>query len=171
MSRLTLNTMEAANADKQIVLPAGHQIVYGGALLQVVRKEWFDSTNITADGWFDVTNASVVVTPKRADSLLLVMYDVSSNPTGNGQTYAGQALRLLRDGTVVGVTPNTHESYVGIPTYGPDHYQRVCKTEAVISGSKAATNFKLQVIRHASSQARVGGSNFKSSITVWEIAQ
>ena len=169
------------NANK-IIVPSGQTIdASAGTLVpstsQVIQKEavqWNVTTENSTQNYADVNSGTIDFTPKDASSLLFITVHFHFNAYTNGN-YAGGAIRILHDGSVIS-TQSDYEVYwqsnVGAGTT-PNNYQRGTKFVRHPAGNTTTRTIKLQLAKYGATTTAVRlnqGALYQSALVVEEIA-
>jgi hypothetical protein len=162
-----LNIKNSAGTTVSSIGPDG-RLYAVDSIVQVKRYEWGTETSGTG-GWTNVTNSSFAFTPLRSTSKILLVAEIATAPSGNGNDYAGMSWRVLRDGTSLYTPGQSHEWYVGGAN---DHYVRGVRSHYFNATSTSSTTFSLQFLAYGGSLARINqGTNWQSYYTIYEVAQ
>lgn len=150
------------------------QLLDAGSVIQVVRQEWTTETFLSSPNntYYDVNASSFTFTPKRANSKILLMCDVSLEWQTSGGNAGGAAYRVMRDGVAQNPPALVHEHYSSLT--GADMYMRSAKSIWMNANATTSTTFKLQLSGYQSTTTSVyinRAANFMSAINVFEIAQ
>lgn len=150
------------------------QLFDAGSVIQVARQEWTTETYLSSPNntYYDVNASSFTFTPKRANSKLLVMCDVSLEWQTSAGNQGGATYRLMRDGVAQSGPAIAHEHYSSLT--GADMYMRSAKSIWMNANAATSTTFKLQLTGYQSTTTAVyinRAAFFTSAINVFEIAQ
>jgi hypothetical protein len=171
-----------SNANK-IIVPSGQTLDASAATLvpstgQVIQKEaiqWNVTTENSTETYADINSGTIDFTPKDASSLLFITVHFHLNAYTAGN-YAGGAIRILHDGSVIS-TQSQYEVYwqsnVGTGTT-PNNYQRGTKFVRHPAGNTATRTIKLQMAKYGGTTTAIRlnqGALFQSALVVEEIAQ
>jgi hypothetical protein len=131
---------------------------------------WFTTTSSTAQN----TGFSVSITPKFANSMLLVRVMGNYNMNYTGTVSAGLQTWIRRDGTNIHSGGNNSSgsfSYMGSGSNATDRYMQYLHENLISAGSTATTTFTLWVATWTNIETvRLGGHDGQTTITVTEIA-
>ena len=170
-----------SNANK-IIVPSGQTIdASAGTLVpstgQVIQKEaiqWNVTTENSTESYADINSATINFTPKDASSLLFITVHFHLNAYTSGN-YAGGAIRIVHDGTVISTQAGYEvywQSNVGTGTT-PNNYQRGTKFIRHPAGNTNTRTIKLQMAKYGSGTTAIRlnqGALYQSSLVVEEIA-
>ena len=99
MSELALGQIKGLSVNSNVVtVPSGHTLYAPGHVIQVVQTFKSDNYSTTSTSYVDVPGMSVSITPKNANSKILV---IVNGTTGNGSVSYGTKVNLLRNSTPI----------------------------------------------------------------------
>ena len=153
----------------------------GGGIVQIVSTHITSAFTTQSETYTDITGHSVTITPKFNTSKILIDYRVSWMHTGSNG--ASATLRLLRNGTNIGV-PVATDDRMGILLLSLGSTQNMSNSSINYLDSPATTSaitYKIQI--HLDSAGGSGGHIFginhyppndnyrgTSSITAYEVS-
>jgi hypothetical protein len=193
MSNLTVNQLTASSAVTNLISVASGDTVYSvGSVVQVVNTTLYTPTAVAIPA-AAATNTNIpdffaTITPKKNTSRVYVQvrwFGEISPQTSNWDTMFG----LKRNGTAVGVNPNTAGAATGISMAALAYYANdasstpeMCSfdfwdspnTTSALTYQVYANSLPATATIVTNRTVTAGGSQFEygsSTITLWEIAQ
>ena len=102
MSELSLGQIKGLTVNSNVVtVPSGHTLYAPGHVIQTVSTTKTDAFSTTSQTFTDVTGLSVDITPKSANSKMLVTVTMLTSCSGTSNT---TRVLLKRNSTDIGVT-------------------------------------------------------------------
>jgi hypothetical protein len=169
--------MSSLQVDSISSMGGGH-VDGAGKVVQCVYHQWDDITTTTSDVFSPAAGSKISFTPKFANSLLVIIYDLSlAAEWVSGVIQAGVASKISHDGTVIQDVTTSYELYtnavVASLTVGAVVHARQTKINSVAAGSTSARDIELQFAAYRPNTQLVKvnkGANY-SNLLVQEIAQ
>ena len=170
-STLTVDNIVGATTAANVKLPAG-------SILQTVTKTFGDQTSVTSSGttYTDVTNGTIVITPKFNNSKILIIPNLSILTQDSASTYVYFGVRCLRgSSTVLGPSLNldgngSYDYGIGVPSGTIQYDHRVTAHHIDTPATTSATTYKFQVINYAAGKTATVNHTGGSTILAMEIA-
>jgi len=141
------------------------------SVVKVQRHKWTNATDYNNTPWTDVTGSSFSYTPILASSKLIITssFHIKRDSKSDG---SGVSVRVLVDSTTLEFANDIgYELYSALGAAG-SLYWRYYKDHEYANSNTNAKTIKCQVRCYDADTNRVneGGSNFTSSIIVYEIS-
>ena len=170
-STLTVDNIVGATTAANVKLPAG-------SILQTVTKTFGDQTSVTSSGttYTDVTNGTIVITPKFNNSQILIIPNLSILTQDSASTYVYFGVRCLRgSSTVLGPSLNldgngSYDYGIGVPSGTIQYDHRVTAHHIDTPATTSATTYKFQVINYSAGRTTTVNHTGGSTILAMEIS-
>ena len=170
-STLTVDNIVGATTAANVKLPAG-------SILQTVTKTFGDQTSVTSSGttYTDVTNGTIVITPKFNNSQILIIPNLSILTQDSSTTYIYFGVRCLRgSSTVLGPSLNldgngSYDYGIGVPSGTIQYDHRVTAHHIDTPATTSATTYKFQVINYSAGRTTTVNHTGGSTILAMEIS-
>ena len=170
-STLTVDNIVGATTAANVKLPAG-------SILQTVTKTFGDQTSVTSSGttYTDVTNGTIVITPKFNNSKILIIPNLSILTQDSASTYVYFGVRCLRgSSTVLGPSLNldgngSYDYGIGVPSGTIQYDHRVTAHHIDTPATTSATTYKFQVINYSAGRTTTVNHTGGSTILAMEIS-
>ena len=182
-SELIVQTIQGpssgANANK-VIIPSGHTLDASAGFVpsagQTVQELYSENTSggtFNSTSWADITGFNINITPKYADSLIIISVWAKTG-VNNTSAQAAQPHRLLRDGSVV-VHRSNWQNYFNRNHVPTDTYPPLVFTVVDQPNTTASVNYKVQATGYSSHAGawtlEANGGTQKHTMFVKEIKQ
>ena len=161
MSTLFVDTINEKTSGNGISIP--------GHVVQFARlSSWSQLNASSTSAWTD--GASLSITPKYSDSLILVTFTFHGRLKGSGGAEARGGFRLLRDSTVIANTVESRET-MHLNHNGTEFEAIVTMTAVDAPATTSSVTYKNQGRLLNGSNIYQFASNYGGAFTAMEIAQ
>ena len=166
MSELSVGQLKGLTVNNNVItVPSGHKLYAPGSVVQVVASTFTGGEITNSTSTFVDTNVTVTITPKFANSQLLITTEgnILKNSTSASNACV---VRLLRDSTVLKTVSSMYVTSTAVENGGPYAFSYVDQP-----GTTGALTYKTQFANAINSTVIVHGRGHHGTITIMEIAQ
>ena len=160
----------------------GYGAMKAGTVIQTVNTSFTDQTQITAQSYTAITNASLAITPKFSNSLIKITASICCEIVDTNTTYANAGLQFKRGSTVLTQNPTDGSgpfelggNITGL-SGGPEFNMRPCYVIIDTPSTTSATTYSIEgrIYHTAGASLYINHGNSttgQSSIVLEEIRQ